>query len=98
VIERAVITSRDGRLNLDRALPETAGTAVTTPASSNETGTRIHTAQELEDLERQNLLHALEATGWRVAGENGAARLLGINPSTLTSRMKALGISRPRQA
>ena len=98
VIERAVITSRDGRLNLDRALPESAGPAVTVAESSDETGTRIHTAQELEDLERQNLLRALESTGWRVAGENGAARLLGINPSTLTSRLKALGISRPRSA
>ncbi len=98
VIERAVITSRDGRLNLDRALPESTGDAVTTPASSDGAGTRIRTARELEELERQNLLCALEATGWRVAGENGAARLLGINPSTLNSRLKALGISRPRPA
>ncbi len=98
VIERAVITSRDGRLNLDRALPESTGDAVTTPASSDGAGTRIRTARELEELERQNLLCALEATGWRVAGENGPARLLGINPSTLNSRLKALGISRPRPA
>jgi transcriptional regulator with GAF, ATPase, and Fis domain len=98
VIERAVITSRDGRLNLDRALPESTGDAVTTPASSDGAGTRIRTAREFEELERQNLLCALEATGWRIAGENGAARLLGINPSTLNSRLKALGISRPRPA
>jgi PAS domain S-box-containing protein len=98
VIERAVITSRDGRLNLDRALPETANDVVVLPASSDGAGTRIHTSQELEELERKNLLRALEATGWRVAGENGAARKLGINPSTLNSRLKALGISRPRPA
>ncbi|HSD51386.1 MAG TPA: sigma 54-interacting transcriptional regulator [Candidatus Methylomirabilis sp.] len=98
VIERAVITSRNGRLNLDRALPESTGDAVTTPASSNGAGTRIRTARELEELERQNLLCALETTRWRVAGDNGAARLLGINPSTLNSRLKALGISRPRPA
>jgi transcriptional regulator with GAF, ATPase, and Fis domain len=64
--------------------------------SSDGAGTRIRTAREFEELERQNLLCALEATGWRVAGENGAAQLLGINPSTLNSRLKALGISRPR--
>jgi transcriptional regulator with GAF, ATPase, and Fis domain len=98
VIERAVITSRDGRLNLDRALPESVGPALTTPAASDESGTRIHTAQQLEELERQNLLRALESTGWRVAGEHGAAQLLGMNASTLNSRLKALGISRPRQA
>lgn len=98
VIERAVITSRDGRLNLDRALPESADDAVTTSASSDMAGTRIRTAREFEELERRNLLCALEATGWRVAGENGAARMLGINPSTLNSRLKALGINRPRPA
>ncbi len=40
----------------------------------------------------------LEATGWRVSGENGAAQLVGMNPSTMASRMKALGIKRPPQA
>jgi transcriptional regulator with GAF, ATPase, and Fis domain len=34
----------------------------------------------------------MEATGWKVAGETGAAQLLGMNPSTLSSRMKALRI------
>jgi hypothetical protein len=48
---------------------------------------------ELEEIEHANLLLALETTGWRVSGENGAARLLDINPSTLTSRIKALGIA-----
>jgi PAS domain S-box-containing protein len=96
VIERAVIISRDGRLNLDRALPETAplaAKAVVTPADEAPSGVR--TAREIEELERANLLKALQTCGWRVAGENGAARLLGLKPSTLTSRMKALKISRP---
>ena len=98
VIERAVITSRDGRLNLDRALPEVAReTTNETAAISNDNGRQIRTAQELEDLERQNLILALEKIGWRVAGENGAAQLLGIHASTLSSRMKALGIKRPPQ-
>ena len=56
-------------------------------------GTRF---PELEALERENIHRALESCEWRVAGERGAARLLGINPSTLASRMKALGIERPR--
>jgi transcriptional regulator with GAF, ATPase, and Fis domain len=47
-------------------------------------------------LERANLLQALEACGWRVAGERGAAALLGMRPSTLSSRMKALGLRRSR--
>jgi PAS domain S-box-containing protein len=97
VVERAVITSRDGRLNLDRALPETAaGAAPKVTVSIDETTQHVLTLQELQELERENLIRALEATEWRVSGENGAARLLRMNSSTLTSRMKALGIDRPR--
>jgi transcriptional regulator with GAF, ATPase, and Fis domain len=97
VIERAVITARNSHLNLDRALPET-NTAPQAPpqASQEEPSTRIWTIQEFQALERTNLLRALEATEWKVAGEHGAARLLEMPPSTLSSRMKALGIQRPR--
>jgi len=96
VIERAVITSRDGRLNLDRALPESGRIAATEAVSSEKTAQRVRTAKELEALERTNLIVALETTSWRVAGENGAAQLLGMKPTTLSSRMKALGIERKR--
>ena len=50
--------------------------------------------EDLARLERDNLRRALEATGWQIAGDSGAARLLGMAPSTLTSRMKALGLRR----
>jgi PAS domain S-box-containing protein len=95
VIERAVITSQDGRLSLDRALPEIArqGPPALAPPPDAPAAS-VRTARELRELERDNLRRALDATGWRVAGRNGAASLLGMNPSTLASRMKALGISR----
>ncbi len=94
VIERAVITAADGRLNLDRALPELK------PAGPNalkeaKTSARIHTSQELENLERDNLMRALASAQWRISGDGGAAALLGMNPSTLRSRMKALGVKSP---
>ncbi|MEQ8859168.1 MAG: sigma 54-interacting transcriptional regulator [Pseudomonadales bacterium] len=85
VIERAIITSTDGRLNLDRALPETGD--VLTPSAG-----KVRTAAELEDLERENMLRALEQAGGRISGDGGAAKLLGMNPSTLNSRLKALKI------
>jgi transcriptional regulator with PAS, ATPase and Fis domain len=97
VIERALITSPDGHLDLDRALPEAgaaAGSETSPPTES--AGEQIYTAEELQSLERSNIVRALESSGWKVAGERGAARLLGINPSTLSSRMKALGIRRER--
>jgi formate hydrogenlyase transcriptional activator len=51
----------------------------------------------LSDSERELILRALETTGWRIKGPKGAAAALGLNPSTLYSRMKKLGI-RPREA
>jgi PAS domain S-box-containing protein len=92
VIERAVITSRDGRLNLDRALPAVPGA----PPPVRPSGTAVRTSHEMAALERANLLQALEQTGWKVSGKDGAAALLGVSPSTLTYRMKTLGIRRPR--
>ena len=48
----------------------------------------------LEQVEREYIMEVLEARNWRVSGPRGAARILGLNPSTLRSRMKKLGISR----
>ena len=49
----------------------------------------------LAEAERAHILAALEASDWRVEGDEGAASVLGLNPSTLRSRMKKHGISRP---
>jgi PAS domain S-box-containing protein len=98
VIERAVITSHDGRLNLDRALPETGGHSVTAAPiqpTDIDAPIPIRTASQIEAIERDNLLRALQAARWRIAGPGGAAELLAIPPSTLRSRLKALSI--PRQ-
>jgi len=106
VIERGVILARDGRMDLTRTLPElteasaalagSVGAGVSPPAPDAGTTAPIRTIQDLEALERENLVRALDTAGWRVAGENGAAALLGTKPSTLSSRMKALGIQRPK--
>ena len=53
--------------------------------------------QTLADAERGHILRALESTGWRVKGPKGAATVLGLNPATLYSRMKKLGIRPARQ-
>jgi PAS domain S-box-containing protein len=96
VIERAVITTRQGQLNLNLALPSSASPKQSIKPHSNDNGGKpIRTVRQLQELERENLLLALDAAHWRVSGKNGAARLLGIPPSTLQSRMKALGIKRP---
>ena len=96
MIERAVITAEAGKLNLDRALPETPsvhGVAVSKPVSLPDA---ILSVKEIEELERANILKALETAQWKVSGEKGAASLLGLNASTLSSRMRALKIQKPR--
>jgi transcriptional regulator with GAF, ATPase, and Fis domain len=46
------------------------------------------------ELEKKNILIALERCAWKIAGDQGAARLLGMKPSTLAYQMKTLGIER----
>jgi formate hydrogenlyase transcriptional activator len=90
-----VILSTDGIFDVERALLDVAPRTAAPSPSPADTGTRILSVLELEALERANILRALEATGWKVAGEQGAASVLGMNPSTLNSRMRALDIRRP---
>ena len=50
----------------------------------------------LAGKEREYILGVLNKTNWVVSGNNGAARRLGLNRSTLQSKMRKLGISRPK--
>jgi transcriptional regulator with GAF, ATPase, and Fis domain len=52
-------------------------------------------ARTLTELERDHIVSTLEQSYWRLEGEGGAAERLGINPSTLRSRMHKHGIRRP---
>src|SRR5262249_2274702 len=49
----------------------------------------------LAQVERDHILHALEASNWVVGGRNGAAERLGMKRTSLVYRMKKLGITRP---
>lgn len=82
VIERAVIHTQGSVLQLvDHWEPVVA-----------EPGT----TQTLEEVEREYIVRTLEQTGWRIEGKSGAATILGLNPSTLRTRMMKLGIQRRR--
>ncbi len=50
--------------------------------------------ESLEEMEKKYILKVLRLTSWKVRGERGAAELLGLNPNTLDSRMKKMGIKR----
>jgi transcriptional regulator with GAF, ATPase, and Fis domain len=88
VIERALILSRGGSpMQID--LPVSAGPA----ASSLENGPMLK-REDLKALERDNIENALSASGGRIYGKGGAAERLGMRPTTLASRIAALGITR----
>jgi transcriptional regulator with GAF, ATPase, and Fis domain len=90
VIERAVILSKGIRLRLDIALPH-AGTACASPDHRDDDV--VLTDRECRDRERANVIRALERTDGKIYGSGGAAELLGLNPTTLASRLRALKIA-----
>ncbi len=97
VLERAVITAVNGCANLKRALPDLTSDdhAGATVAASVETRAGdIMTNEQIQSLERDNIRSALDQSDWRIAGPKGAAELLGMKPSTLSSRVKSLGLTR----
>jgi transcriptional regulator with GAF, ATPase, and Fis domain len=100
VIERAAILSQNGRLRID--LPETVGAHSPASTSRQKSDVRpaVMTSAEMRDQERANILAALQACNGKVFGAGGAAAMLDLKPTTLASRMKALGIApaRSRQA
>ena len=93
VIERAVVLATGAVLDVeDGVLPAVA--AAPAPASNGATAPAVAAGGSLEEVERQHILSVLGGTRWRIEGERGAARVLGLSPSTLRSRMQRLGISR----
>jgi formate hydrogenlyase transcriptional activator len=90
-VERAVILSRGGSLWFDLS-DSSIGAPRPTPQVLGKSALR--TRDELKHEERDNIATALEKTGGKVFGPGGAAELLGMKPTTLASRIKALGLSR----
>lgn len=93
VIERQVITA-DGSLDFDlNGREQDSHRSEEGSPPDRHSGSRVMTAQDLENLEKENLIRALKATGGRVSGGDGAAAMLGMKPTTLSSRLKKLSIN-----
>ncbi|MGF7208448.1 PAS domain S-box-containing protein [Skermanella aerolata] len=96
VIERAAILARQGRIHIDLPAPPVRTEEPRADAEEgavSRIGTRqIETRNDLRERERASILAALDAAGGKVSGAGGAADLLGMRPTTLSSRIKALGI------
>lgn len=92
LIERAIIVSNNGKVNWQSIIPLSTSD---NPAEESTESNRILTSKEMVEMEKDNILKALRQTQWKISGENGAAALLQLRPTTLTSKIKALGIVRP---
>ena len=89
-IERDMILTRGTTLHVSLGpapAPPMQGAPERAPAKAS--------AGTLKERERDQILQALEQTGWRIRGASGAAERLGIRSTTLESRMKRLGLRRP---
>jgi transcriptional regulator with GAF, ATPase, and Fis domain len=96
VIERAVILSRGEVLRLDLSLSEAARSdAPVAPPPAVSASPTVLTDAQMREQQRLNVLAALQAANWRISGPGGAADILGLKPTTLADRMRALGLERP---
>jgi transcriptional regulator with GAF, ATPase, and Fis domain len=97
LIERALILAQRGPLRFDLPAPARE-TTEPVPGQSVDavcSEAQILTDPELRQRERANIMAALTKSGWRIHGPGGAAELLRINPSTLVSRIRKLGLKKP---
>jgi PAS domain S-box-containing protein len=106
VIERAAVISIGRRLQLPEGWTSSEVWKPATPGSllpmrdAQLPKDDSHPSEEcsLDEVGRSYIVQILQQTGWRVEGPKGAARILGLNPSTLRSRMLKLGIHRPSRS
>lgn len=94
VIERATILyASRGRLEFALSGNRT-GVIRNRPIKAEAEEVHDRALPNLKSQERQIMLRALEKTGWKVYGEDGAAALLGLKPTTLASRIQRHGLKK----
>jgi PAS domain S-box-containing protein len=92
-LERALILSDGDRLDLAKVMPVSTRTRSKSTGAQIPSNDTVFTVEELRAMEKANIERALRASDGRVSGEQGAAQLLGLKPTTLTSRIKKFGLS-----
>jgi DNA-binding NtrC family response regulator len=96
VIERAVIFARGGALEFD--VPATASSldlGSLGPRDVDQVEPEYLTEAEMRRRERENIFAVLQKASWKIKGIDGAAELLGVKPTTLSSRIEKMGLRRP---
>ncbi len=87
LVERAIIVAKNETLHFEEFSSQETGSG-TLPIEQS-------AASSLRDIEKQHIMKILRSCGWVITGPYGAAKQLGLPPSTLRDKMKKLGIARP---
>jgi transcriptional regulator with GAF, ATPase, and Fis domain len=100
IIERAVVLSNTSTLTIDPEMlagGDEQGPETTAPPLPHvdQAASGATAFISLEEAERQHIARVLQQTRGVIEGPAGAARILNLNPNTLRSRMKKLGVTRP---
>ena len=93
-VERAVILAHNGELRFDLRPSESSVPVQPKREEHIATPSEVATRDDWKRQERESIMRALQQTGGKVSGPRGAAELLGMRPTTLSSRLKAMGITR----
>nr|WP_244154297.1 sigma 54-interacting transcriptional regulator [Desulfospira joergensenii] len=96
VIERAVILIQGNSYHFELQEEDASsdsGRATTAPATPSDEY-KVVPESEMKERERQNIIAALEKSNWKIYGDDGAANLLDIKPTTLSARMKKMNIKK----
>lgn len=97
ILERAMIRSRSGRIHLDLSEPIEPGIFLAKKSGLHgDQAVKVLPETAVKEMIRENTLAALSSTDWKVYGTGGAAELLGIQPTTLMSRIKKMKLERPQ--
>ncbi len=92
IIERAVITAKDKKIISEAILPN--GEVSDNDRDFLQGTQKILSQKEIQELEKKNIIRALNLTNWKISGSDGAANLLGLPPTTLNSKIKALQLKK----
>ena len=90
VVERSIITNNNGKPNLDGIRFSNAPKKDEDKLEKN----TVLTFEEMKNYEKENIIRALNITNWRISGKDGAAELLKIPRTTLTSKINKFKIKR----
>ena len=91
---------RELEIIIERAMILSRGTTIESgdwgPRQKIAAGRSVQSFVILDDFEKEHITEALKSTKWKISGDNGAAKILGLKPTILEARMRKLRISREK--